>query len=65
MPLSQQQLEKVRSWLHSPAFTIKCPACGSRDLGIKDLVRFPAFDPNTWLETPFVALAALICAHCA
>jgi hypothetical protein len=65
MPLSQQQLEKIQSWLDSSAFTAKCPVCGQRNFDIKEPVHFPAFDPNTGTEAPFNALVVIICTICA
>lgn len=66
MPISQEQANKLQSWLDTKGVRPSCPACGTNNWAPGDVIAAPVFAEGGFrIGGPTVPMVQLICANCA
>jgi predicted nucleic-acid-binding Zn-ribbon protein len=65
MPISENQLRKLNSWLKSKNVSMICPSCGHNEWSAADVVVAPVFAAGMVIGGPTVPMVQLICKNCA
>ena len=67
MPLNQEQIKKVETWLNSKSTTSpNCPFCNHNNWSIGDVIAAPVFASGGFnIGGPTVPMVQVICGNCA
>lgn len=66
MPIDQEQLNKLQSWLNSKGVNPNCPACGHSKWTVGDVIAAPVFAGGGFnIGGPTVPMVQVICNNCA
>ena len=65
MPLSEEQIGKVKAWFAAHGVRGDCPQCGHREHSTADLISAPNFTPGSMIiGGPTVPMLPVICNNC-